>query len=186
MRKLKIKLGVILSITIIFVITAVTYSITVKNEKIENNSPIQSVSDIVSQSNSDSNTNLSDNNSESDSISILNENKHFKENGFNCKEYSENTKISKKEAIELAKTYSGELQLKKATKVTAVKAKFTDNKITKLPNSNISLRDYPVWIVTFYGVEIPRRDESIIIADRNIVIDCNTGDELESFMYPHN
>ncbi|EPR13029.1 hypothetical protein [Ruminiclostridium papyrosolvens] len=60
----------------------------------------------------------------------------------------------------------------------------------KLPESDIILKDYPVWIVTFNGVNLLRSgpkqsntNSATVYADKNVVIDANNGVELETFSY---
>jgi hypothetical protein len=113
----------------------------------------------------------------------------FKNHGLEIKEQKEATKIDKVEAITQAQKIVGSAG-NKAEKVTAVLVKFTDKETPKVPESNITLQDYPVWIVTFHGVNMPRHGKkggntSDVYADSNVVIDASTGAFIEMIAGPH-
>lgn len=132
----------------------------------------------------------------SDSVELLRQNANFKNHGFEIKELNENLKINKSKAINIAREVVGEKASQEAKFISAVKVKFTDNETPQLPESKIVLKDYPVWIVTFHGVTLEKNglkriDESksadlTVCADENVVIDANSGEEIETFSYPSN
>lgn len=126
----------------------------------------------------------------SDPIEVLTQNKNFINSRLDVKELKEQVKIKQEEAINIAKNLVGSDADLEASKVTAVKALFTDNENTRLIEKNIVLKDYPVWIVTFHGVKLVKRSapqgyagDTEVIADKNIIIDALTGEILESVSY---
>jgi hypothetical protein len=123
-----------------------------------------------------------------DSIQILTDNSNFKNYGFEAKEMSEPVKIDKISAIEKANESTANAYTKTAKNITAVLIRLTDNQTPDLPELGISLKDYPVWVVTFHGVilqkNFAKKDTSgNVLADENIIIDANKGNVIESFSY---
>lgn len=128
-----------------------------------------------------------------DSIEILSKNPNFQEHAFQVKELTDNTVVSREEAIQKARTDAGS-ESQQAKKISAMKVKFTDNETPRLPEKEIILKDYPVWIVTFHGVDISRNGpgfrldntgaSNTVFCDMNVVIDAKTGETLEIFSYP--
>jgi len=123
--------------------------------------------------------------SNSDSLNILTENTNFQKHGFVVKALTDAVKVDKPSAIEKANESVGEQISTKAESITAVLAKFTDTETPVLPESNIALKDYPVWIVTYHGVTLQKEGKpgGTVYADQNVVVDANSGDVLESFAY---
>ncbi|MDT3697958.1 MAG: hypothetical protein RO469_00905 [Thermincola sp.] len=126
----------------------------------------------------------------SDSIDNLKQNKNFSSAGLEAKELKEQIKIKRDEAINTAKDVVGSDVSQEAQKVTAVKAFFTDHENTELIEKNIELKDYPVWIVTFHGVKIKMHSapqgytgDTHVFADKNVIVDAQTGEVLESVSY---
>jgi len=123
--------------------------------------------------------------SNSDSLNILTENTNFQKHGFVVKALTDAVKVDKRTAIEKANESVGEQISTKAESITAVLAKFTDTETPVLPKSNIMLKDYPVWIVTYHDVTLQKEGKpgGTVYADQNVVIDANSGDVLETFAY---
>lgn len=121
----------------------------------------------------------------SDSLSILTENINFQNHGFVVEPLTEAVKVDKPAAIEIANESIRGQSSTKAESVTTVLAKFTDTESPVLPESNIALKDYPVWIVTYHGVTLQKQGKpgGKVYADKNIVIDANSGEVLETFSY---
>ena len=121
----------------------------------------------------------------SDSLNILTENTNFQNHGFEVKALTEAVKFDKTAAIKKANESVGKQISSKAESITAVSAKFTDTETPVLPESNIALKDYPVWIVTYHGVTLQKQGipGGTVYADTNVVIDANSGEVLETFSY---
>jgi len=83
----------------------------------------------------------------------------------------------------------GDTYSAKASSITAELSRFTDKQIKKPPNSDISTQDILAWIVTLHDVEVVshggynQSKDSKIIMDMNVVINANTGEEVEAFSY---
>ena len=121
----------------------------------------------------------------SDSLEVLTSNTNFMSHDFEVKEMNESVNIDRTNAIEKANASTAN-RYSQATKITAVLVKFTDRENPKIPELGISLTDYPVWIVTFYEVNMQKfysTKNSNILADTNIIIDANTGKYIASFSY---
>jgi len=130
---------------------------------------------------------------DSDPIETLTQNSNFQNHEFEVKEIKGSLKIDKNEAVNKAKGIAGTKISQEAKKITAIKVKFTDNETPQLPEKSIELKDYPVWIVTFHGVILEKHGpktkikavkDNTVLADMNVVIDANSGEELEIFSYP--
>lgn len=123
--------------------------------------------------------------SSSDSLNILTANTNFQNHGFEVNALTEAIKVEKAAAIEKANDSVGKQISTKAESITAVSAKFTDTETPVLPESNIVLKDYPVWIVTYHGVTLQKQGMAggTVYADQNVVIDANSGEVLETFSY---
>jgi hypothetical protein len=123
--------------------------------------------------------------SSSDSLNILTENTNFQNHGFEVKALTETVKFDRTAAIKKANESVGKQISAKAESITAVLAKFTDTETPVLPESNIALKDYPVWIVTYHGVTLQKQGipGGTVYADTNVVIDANSGEVLETFSY---
>ena len=121
----------------------------------------------------------------SDSLNILTENTNFQNHGFEVKALTEAVKLDKTAAVKKANESVGKQISTKAESITAVSAKFTDTETPVLPESNITLKDYPVWIVTYHGVTLQKQGMAggTVYADQNVVIDANSGEVLETFSY---
>jgi hypothetical protein len=129
----------------------------------------------------------------SDPISGLTQNRNFVAHGLEIKDTNEVFKVTRSIAIQKATTIEGQDIAKQASSITAVKGNFTDNESPKIPESNIILKDYPVWIVTFHDVTLqmdgplPKNMDNntnqTFIADINVIIDGNTAEFLGSFAY---
>jgi len=140
---------------------------------------------------------IQDTSNVSDSLTVLTEDSNFQEFGIKLNHMDESVKIDKNTAIEIAKKSVGTDAAKEAKKITAVLAKYTDEENPKLLNTDISLIDYPVWIITFRGVTLQRHRAVRVInsdasavpniqtvyADVNVIIDANNGNELKTISY---
>ncbi|MBE0447793.1 MAG: hypothetical protein IBX64_06795 [Actinobacteria bacterium] len=117
----------------------------------------------------------------------------FKEHKFELKEANRIPRLNEYEAIRRAKEIIGTAyDNKHTTSINAIYALFTDNETPKLPGKGVLLKDLPVWIVTFDGLKIPSSggrthyngpDLSQLHTQLHVVIDANTGEELEMFTY---
>ena len=114
----------------------------------------------------------------------------IKDFGIELKKTDETPKLTEEMAIEIAKKSVGERISKEAESITAMYVKFTnrpegiDGPALVLPGTNVVLEDIPVWIVTFHRVNVPRQGPgNADIGNMNIVIDANSGEELEGFSY---
>lgn len=129
----------------------------------------------------------------SDPISELTQNRNFVAHGFEMKELNEDLQVTKTIAVQKATAVEGSEIANQTSRITAVKGKFTDNESPKIPENNIILKDYPVWIVTFHDVVLqmnrprPKNTNSntnqTVLADLNVIIDGNTAEFLGSFAY---
>ncbi|HEY5583509.1 MAG TPA: hypothetical protein VIK78_03350 [Ruminiclostridium sp.] len=117
-----------------------------------------------------------------DSIEEILKNPNFKNHGYLAKQITQSVALNKMDTIAAVKNIQGESELKFAKKVTSVLVNFTDTETPQLP-SEIVLKDYPVWIVTLHGINVKTRFGTIL-ADKNVIIDANSGEEIESFSYP--
>jgi len=69
--------------------------------------------------------------------------------------------LSKEEAVEIAKKDAGERISNEAKSIMAMYVKLTDrpggenSPALVFPGTNIVMKDIPVWIVTFHGVNVP-------------------------------
>jgi hypothetical protein len=108
-------------------------------------------------------------------------------------EFNETTdvvKLDKSAAIEKAKEIVGASLSLEAKKITGALVKYTNKEVSKLPNSNITLQNYPVWIITFEGVHMKKNGPksiklgtSDVLADTNVIIDANSGEMIEIISY---
>ena len=153
------------------------------DEKIEQVSLGSSSDDTVLPEDITINENISQT---SDELSVLIDDARFSQHGFVLKEIGDAVNIDRKTAINIANNCIAENEFSDATTVTAVLARFTDTETPILPESNIELVEYPVWIVTYHGIMVERRGtygSGSIYADKNIVLDAQNGDLLEVFSY---
>jgi hypothetical protein len=108
-------------------------------------------------------------------------------------EFTETTdvvKLDSSAAIEIAKKSVGDAYSLEAKKISAVLVKYTNNLFSHFPDSKILLKDYPVWVVTFEGVIVKKHGgkrssgtPQTVFVDTNVIIDANTGDELQKISY---
>lgn len=116
----------------------------------------------------------------------------IKEHRFELAEPRQEPKLNEQQAITRAREIVGTaFSADQATSVSAVYTLFTDNETPKLPEKEILLKNLHVWIVTFDGLKIaehgPRlkdkSKEERFHSQLHVVIDANTGEELEMFSY---
>ena len=145
----------------------------------------------------------------SDPLSVLSESEKFIEHGFVIEEIRETVKLGRVDAIIIADGIVENHISSTARSTTAILARFTntemslmpDTKMTLMsetevtsmsftmtplmPESDVELIDYPVWIVTYHGVMLQTRGRHDIkvYADKNVVIDAMSGEVLEVFSY---
>jgi hypothetical protein len=119
----------------------------------------------------------------SEMIQAFNQNPYFGSQKVEFKEMTEPVKLDKYSAIEKARGIIGKTNSLEAKKITAFSVKYTNKEAPQLPGSKIILKDYPVWIVTFEGVQVegngPKRSVTPVYADTHVFIDANTGEMLE-------
>ncbi|NMA49081.1 MAG: hypothetical protein GX947_04845 [Tissierellia bacterium] len=172
MKKLIVAIAVIavLAVTLIAVALVDTNNDNISNTTVDTTSETANSPDTIS--------------ANSDSLNVLTENVNFQNHGFVVKALTEAVKVDKAAAINKADESIGKQISAKAESITAILAKFTDTETPILPETNITLKDYPVWIVTYHGVTLQKLGKpETIYADKNVVIDANTGDVLETFSY---
>lgn len=134
-----------------------------------------------------------------ETLSALTDNPQFIQHGFQVRAVSDvaeplsveqmidrNTAIET--AIETALQAAQSRVESGAVSIHAVLADFTDTETSVLPESNVSMTNVRVWIVTFSGVTIERggpagMQAEPVLADLNIVIDAHSGEILETFAY---
>lgn len=125
----------------------------------------------------------------SDSLSTLTANENFTKHGFSVKTITEAVKVNRSSAFDIANKAVGSY-CKDSKSITGVLAKFTDSETPQLPETNIILNDYPVWIVTYNNVSVTVGNShsgyKTIQADSNVVIDANSGEVLFQFEYKTN
>lgn len=101
-------------------------------------------------------------------------------------------KLNEQQAIARAKEIIGTaFNADKATSIKAVYTLFTDNETPKLPEKDVLLKNLPVWIITFDGLNIqrhgprPKGEEpgTAMNTQMHVIIDANTGEELIMLSY---
>jgi hypothetical protein len=180
MKKLHI---LIVAIIVIFILTTSLTAMAISNKD------SKSTSKTAISNKSDVNISASDN-----SMDSLLKNPNFKSHGFEIQKIEESVKINEAIAIEKAKESVGTKISTNSKSITTALVKFTDKETPTLPETDINLTDYPVWIITFHEVNIPHSNfkstnnniNPYTLADTNVVIDANSGNELESFSYASN
>lgn len=126
-----------------------------------------------------------------DSISEIKSSTNFENYGYKIEELSaselnsvKSTAISRDKALEIAIGEVENMAKSEARSINAVSGRFTDPETAFVPNTEKSLKDTPVWLVTFNDVTIERNGpagdyDRSIVADVNVVIDIATGEVLE-------
>jgi hypothetical protein len=119
----------------------------------------------------------------SEMIQAFNQNSYFGSQKVEFKEMTEPVKLDKNTAIEKAKGIVGKTNSLEAKNITTFLAKYTNKEAPQLPGSKIILKDYPVWVVTFEGVNVqgngPKHNVTPVYADTHVFIDADTGEMLE-------
>ncbi|MDA5107502.1 hypothetical protein [Brevibacillus thermoruber] len=125
-------------------------------------------------------------------VQRLAESRTFVDNGLEVQVLDEAVKVDENTALEAAKHFIGSSRGDTAKKVTMTLARFTDTQVEQgiLSDSNLSVQDVPVWIVTFHGVDMPRNGKAgsgkqYVNADVHVIIDANTGEEIEMIAGKH-
>lgn len=130
-----------------------------------------------------------------ETLSALTDNPQFIQHGFQVRAVSDVAEplsveqmIDRNTAIETALQAAQSRVESGAVSIHAVLADFTDTETSVLPESNVSMTNVRVWIVTFSGVTIERggpagMQAEPVLADLNIVIDAHSGEILETFAY---
>ncbi|MEX2104578.1 MAG: hypothetical protein WD907_04515 [Bacilli bacterium] len=131
-----------------------------------------------------------DTTSSSSELLILGQSEGLRFAGIEFTELIETVKINNSTAMEVAAKTLGDLAKQTPEKISATLAKFTDIDTQPAPDSNIILKDLPVWVVTYYGINMPRNGKAGVVyspvyADTTIIIDANTGEMLEMIARPH-
>lgn len=126
-----------------------------------------------------------------DSISEIKNSTNFENYGYKIEELSaselnsvKSTAISRDKALEIAIGEVENMAKSEARSINTVSGRFTDPETAFVPNTEKSLKDTPVWLVTFNDVTIERNGpagdyDRSIVADVNVVIDIATGEVLE-------
>lgn len=116
---------------------------------------------------------------------------HFEDYGYKIEELSDSelskakvNMISRDKALEIAASEVEQMAKSETKSINAVAVKFTDPETATVPNTDISLKDKVIWLVTFNDVTIERGGpagdyDRSIVADVNVVIDLATGEVLE-------
>ncbi len=130
------------------------------------------------------------------SIEDLRKNPHFPPDEYEFKEAAKPVKIDKDTAVNTAKAVVGAKCSTEAARITAALVLVTNKKYPDIPGSDVVLRDYPVWIVTFYGIHITahggpkimnmgeaQEADRQIQADTNVFIGADTGENIETISY---
>ena len=118
-------------------------------------------------------------------IEKFKQNKYFNSQNFEFKEMLDAVKLDKSTAIQKSKDFVGEANSQEAKKISAMLVKYTNKEINKLPDSDILLQDYPVWVVSFEGVYAKKHSgkgsggNSMILADSHVFVDANSGEILQ-------
>ena len=120
-------------------------------------------------------------------IEKFKQNKYFDSQKVEFKEMKDAVVLDKSAAIQKAKEFVGEANSKEAKKISAMLVKYTNKEINKLPDSNIILQDYPVWVVSFEGVYAKKHSakspttsaNTKVLADSHVFVDANSGEILE-------
>lgn len=130
-----------------------------------------------------------------ESLAVLTDNPQFAQHGFQVRPVSDvaqplsaESMIDRDTAIETASAAAQARVETGAASVNAVLADFTDTETPVLPDSNTSMTNVRVWIVTFSGVTMARGGPAgapaePVLADFNVVIDASSGEILETFAY---
>lgn len=130
-----------------------------------------------------------------ETLSALTDNPQFIQHGFQVRAVSDVAEplsaeqmIDRNTAIETALQAAQARVESGAVSIHAALADFTDTETSVLPESNVSMTNVRVWIVTFSGVTIERggpagMQAEPVLADLNIVIDAHSGEILETFAY---
>ncbi len=112
--------------------------------------------------------------------------------------------VSEGSAIAIAKNEVAGMIAQDAVHITAMYTSFSDYPAgpneppLTLPGTTRIMKNVPVWIVTFHGVQmlrsgpcmldangnrIPSTSNPYVFGDSNVVLDANTGEVLEGFSY---
>lgn len=120
---------------------------------------------------------------------------HFADYGYKIEELSDSelsrakaNMISRDKALEIAVSEVEQMAKSEAKSINAVAVRFTDPETAAVPNTDISLKDAAVWLVTFNDVTVERGGpagdyDRSIVADVNVVIDIATGEVLETISH---
>jgi len=104
----------------------------------------------------------------------------FKNLNVDITEINESVKLDKQTAIEKAKQGFNTNFTQKA-KVNAFLVRFTDKNLKQLSNGRSINPNTPAWLVRFNGITLEHRGR--VLHEFNVVIDANTGEEIETFSY---
>lgn len=122
-----------------------------------------------------------------DSIENFRNSSHFPSNEYIFEEVNQDIKIDKASAA--SEALKSEKDAKNhAGKITALLTSLTKKKHPLIPGSNIFLNQYPVWIISFYDVEITAQggynsEPRTFPANTHVFIDANTGEILQTNSY---
>lgn len=108
------------------------------------------------------------------------------DNNSNISVMSDDVYIDQKSAINASVERVEMMTSSSADAVNAVLVNFSDTDTQVLPDTDISLMNIPVWLVTFDNVQITRghiHGTDTVNAKVNVVVDAYSGEVLEVFSY---
>lgn len=129
------------------------------------------------------------------SVEEIKSSTNFENYGYKIEELSDSelararaNMISREKALKIAVSEVECMARSEAKSINAVSVRFTDPETDVIPNTDISLKDRAVWLVTFNDVTIERGGpvgdyDRSIVADVNVVIDLATGEVLETISH---
>lgn len=129
------------------------------------------------------------------SVAEVKNSTHFEDYGYKIEELSDSelsrakaNMISRDKALEIAVSEVEQMAKSEAKSINAVAVRFTDPETAAVPNTDISLKDAAVWLVTFNDVTVERGGpagdyDRSIVADVNVIIDIATGEVLETISH---
>jgi hypothetical protein len=130
------------------------------------------------------------------SIEDLKMNPHFPPDEYDFKEVSNPVKIDKNTAVNSARRIIGAKSSSEAADISAILVQLTNKIHPQIAGSSVILKNYPVWIITFYDVYLTahggpkvvngsavHNSSREVLADINVFIDANTGEDLQTISY---
>jgi hypothetical protein len=101
--------------------------------------------------------------------------------GIRVSQATEPTKLNSTAAVAAASNILGPEIAPRATRVNVAQVRFSNDLVDRLP-SGIVPQNLPAWVVTFEGLQLPYQGgASGYWTEVNVVVDANTGAEIEVF-----